>query len=248
VSEQLESSSDPPAPEEVESVDIHKPKAVHTWRAFFTEIGTIVIGILIALGLEQAVEAVHEHGLAVDAAEAIRTEMQENITRATSRLDQQACIDRRLNQIAVLLADWSAANPLPEGLAIGNPSDVPLVVERWQANLNSGRYSRQKAKAQAEEADFYTRVGKLNEILTHEHYAWSDLRQLELGPRVLTADVRPQLIAALQSARTDANDANQLGHSLLDVGKRAGLTPKSYQGFTIQADTCGPLIPTTASG
>lgn len=36
-------------------MDIHKPKAAHSWREFLIEIGTIVCGILIALGLEQLV-------------------------------------------------------------------------------------------------------------------------------------------------------------------------------------------------
>ena len=37
-------------------MDIHKPKPVHTWREFASEIIVIVIGISIALGAEQVVE------------------------------------------------------------------------------------------------------------------------------------------------------------------------------------------------
>ena len=33
-------------------MDIHKPKPVHNWRELLTEIGTIVIGVLIALAAE----------------------------------------------------------------------------------------------------------------------------------------------------------------------------------------------------
>lgn len=36
-------------------MEIHKPKAAHSWREFLIEIGTIVCGILIALGLEQVI-------------------------------------------------------------------------------------------------------------------------------------------------------------------------------------------------
>ena len=38
---------------------LHPPKPVHGWRAFFGEVGIIVIGVLIALGAEQVVETVH---------------------------------------------------------------------------------------------------------------------------------------------------------------------------------------------
>jgi hypothetical protein len=38
-------------------MDIHKPKPIHNFREFLSEIGVIVCGVLIALILEQAVEA-----------------------------------------------------------------------------------------------------------------------------------------------------------------------------------------------
>jgi hypothetical protein len=43
-------------------IDIHPPqKSDHTWKDFFLHIGTIAVGILIAIGLEQTVELIHEH-------------------------------------------------------------------------------------------------------------------------------------------------------------------------------------------
>jgi hypothetical protein len=41
-------------------LDVHPPhEAVHTWKDFFIHIATIVIGLLIAVGLEQTVEWLH---------------------------------------------------------------------------------------------------------------------------------------------------------------------------------------------
>lgn len=43
-------------------IDIHPPqKSEHTWADFFIHIGTIAVGILIAIGLEQTVELIHHH-------------------------------------------------------------------------------------------------------------------------------------------------------------------------------------------
>jgi len=43
-------------------IDIHPPhKSDHTWKDFFIHIGTIAVGILIAIGLEQTVEIIHQH-------------------------------------------------------------------------------------------------------------------------------------------------------------------------------------------
>ena len=43
-------------------LDVHPPHHTpNTWRDFFLHIATIVIGLLIAIGLEQSVEAIHHH-------------------------------------------------------------------------------------------------------------------------------------------------------------------------------------------
>ena len=41
-------------------LDVHPPhESVHTWRGFFIHIATIVIGLFIAVGIEQTVEVFH---------------------------------------------------------------------------------------------------------------------------------------------------------------------------------------------
>ena len=49
-------------------IDVHPaPHAAHSWRDFFIHIATIVIGLLIAIGLEQTVEYFHHRHLANEA-------------------------------------------------------------------------------------------------------------------------------------------------------------------------------------
>jgi hypothetical protein len=43
-------------------IDIHAPhETAHTWTDFFLHIATIVVGLIIAIGLEQTVEMIHRH-------------------------------------------------------------------------------------------------------------------------------------------------------------------------------------------
>jgi len=43
-------------------MEVHPPEhAIHTWRDFFVHMGTICLGLLIAIGLEQSVESLHRH-------------------------------------------------------------------------------------------------------------------------------------------------------------------------------------------
>jgi hypothetical protein len=46
--------------EETPVIDIHEPHGgVHTWKDFWIHLGTITVGLLIAIGLEQGVEKLH---------------------------------------------------------------------------------------------------------------------------------------------------------------------------------------------
>ena len=229
-------------------MEIHKPHPAKSWKEFFIELGTIVAGILIALALEQSVEALHERGLAREATEAINVEMQENIDRIAFRQSQQSCTDRRLSEIAGLLTDLGRGKAPPKGIAVGQPNDIPLVAQRWQANLNSGRYSRQSASDQSEQAAFYTRLATLHMMEDREHDVWSSLAVLELGPGILQADLRPTLVSTLQSARALSSDVRQLGQEMLRTARRAGFSPRPFNGVAIVGNICAPLAAEQVSG
>jgi hypothetical protein len=61
-------------------LDVHPPhEASHTWKSFFIHIATIVIGLCIAVGLEQTVEYVHHRHQVAETREALRVERASNI-------------------------------------------------------------------------------------------------------------------------------------------------------------------------
>jgi type II secretory pathway pseudopilin PulG len=60
-------------------LDVHPPPhAAHGWRDFFVHIATIVIGLLIALGLEQSAEGIHHRRQLAEARDAIAEERAAN--------------------------------------------------------------------------------------------------------------------------------------------------------------------------
>ena len=92
-------------------LDVHPPHhAANTWRDFFIHIATIVVGLLIAIGLEQAVEALHHRHLAHQTRENLRREIEQN--RAELKQDEasvQADLDRMQANLA--LARKAAVDP-----------------------------------------------------------------------------------------------------------------------------------------
>src|SRR3984957_1711723 len=60
-------------------LDVHAPhETVHTWKDFFVHLATIVIGLLIAVGLEQLVERLHDHHKLHTTQEDLRREREVN--------------------------------------------------------------------------------------------------------------------------------------------------------------------------
>ena len=65
-------------------MDVHKAMPVHSWSELFSEIGIIVLGVLIALGAEQAVEIIHWRHQAAEARKAMSAELTVNAGYAYS--------------------------------------------------------------------------------------------------------------------------------------------------------------------
>ena len=60
-------------------LDVHPPhEATHTWKDFFIHIATIVVGLVIAVGLEQTVERIHQHYELRETREALDREREAN--------------------------------------------------------------------------------------------------------------------------------------------------------------------------
>ncbi len=104
--------------------DVHAPhESIHTWKDFFIHIATIVVGLLIAVGLEQAVEAIHHSNERRELIREMREEAEHNIE--TLRFDiQSAGAARRWTGAAILLlqqapvVSGSVTVTLPAGIAV----------------------------------------------------------------------------------------------------------------------------------
>ncbi len=66
-------------------LEVHAPhETIHTWKDFLIHIAAIAVGLLLAIGLEQAVEHIHSRRLLDETREALRRERR-NTTSSSSR-------------------------------------------------------------------------------------------------------------------------------------------------------------------
>jgi hypothetical protein len=159
-------------------MEIHKPKPWHGWREFAKEVGTIVLGVLIAIGFEQAVEALHH---AAQAREMVRKLREESLgNRHVIDYDLGRChseIAAAARDIDVLsqairarrLAGLVVAPLPPQGLY--RPGDAAWVTIRDSALLS---IMPQRT------IDNYWKIDATNESMTlHSRQAGEAFRRLQ---------------------------------------------------------------------
>ena len=108
---------------------IHKPKVARSVREFLSEIGIIVVGILIALTGEQFVEAISWHHKVEATEAAIKTEMGDNLrfARRVQRLDSCAMRFMDALQAAIITNDTTTVRKLD------SVRDAPFPAAPWSS-------------------------------------------------------------------------------------------------------------------
>jgi hypothetical protein len=240
--------TEPDAPEAQvgASMDIHKPKPWHGWREFLKEYGIIVLGVLTALALEQAVDALrwaHEVG---EAREALGREITYNV-KALKLMDlENPCIAARLDQ----LQRWAeGAGPRP-GDAIRRPTLFALSIANWDV-VNSGQIvAHFPLDQQIRFAQAYASFENERDAVADERAAWANLAAIASDAQLDDTD-RRELRRAVALARS--TDGRRRGNAVIMERRDAPLMfdgpgPDVLLGST-SADPeafCRPVGPASA--
>lgn len=121
-------------------MDIHKPKPVHSWREFLTEIGIVVLGIVIALLAEQTVEAIHRSREASSLRGELREESRQILNDArrceAESAYEQAWLDHRIEQVrAAVWRRQRIAPREPNAMPSCASPDIPI----WRSAKSAGK-------------------------------------------------------------------------------------------------------------
>ncbi len=84
-SQETTAADTPQTLEDTTVLDVHPPhEGIHNWRQYLLHMSTIVLGLLIAIGLEQSVEAIHRAHERADLRESLRRDTELAIANAQS--------------------------------------------------------------------------------------------------------------------------------------------------------------------
>jgi len=208
-----------------EAMEIHKPKAVHSWGELAREVGVIVIGIVIALVGEQAVEALHWSQKAEAVRASLDRELSGDLAFAAEQQAGKACARRYFDalQTAIVHNDAAAASALHD---LGPPFDThPWQADAWDVAISEQIADHLDRKDLANYAVAFRRVSTERELqfqmIDHFAEAMTVRYGLPGNPAVQQAQ-----LAALDKLRTEEGIVLSISASL--VGKEGpglGLKP-----------------------
>jgi len=143
-------------------LDVHAPhQSVHTWKDFFIHIATIVVGLLIAIGLEQTVEHFHHRHQVAEVRDSLNVERRFNANRFGVLTDEfRRFVPKLKTNLAVFTylrghpnapvadwpgnLDWLALNPgfLDAAWKTAEQSTILQYMPRAEVQRDSELYSR----------------------------------------------------------------------------------------------------------
>lgn len=185
-------------------MDVHKPRPAHSAREFFTEIGTIVCGILIALGLEQAIEAWHWHEVVGEERSALRDEIGQLRAAMKGRLGLEPCFAPRLADVKEIIRRHDEREPLRIIGPLGRPLWPPTPQPLWNLAVADQSLAHMGLAEKRRFTGAYQWVGVYERITSDERDAWRQLQVLNHADELTAQDWSAVREAYEHAAETDA--------------------------------------------
>jgi hypothetical protein len=183
-------------------MDVHKPKPVHSWRAFTVEIATIVLGVLIALGAEQVAEGLRvRHQVRQDMVLLAR-ELSGELAEGVVRMRMTECVDARLNALAAAVDEADRAGRLPPMPVPGRPRTLVYTTAAWTSVVASPAATHLPHDQFQEFAYVYGLMSLATPLNDAETTDWSEIYSLAGPGRRLDAGSAQRLLVTIADART----------------------------------------------
>lgn len=122
--------------EQAGAADAAQPKHFRGWRSFLREVGIIVLGVLIALVVGEAANAVRQRVEAGRSMEAIRADLIDNSSFELTAI-AAGCADRRLNSISHEIALFRKTGRLRDIGEIGSPPITTFRSGSWDSAVSN---------------------------------------------------------------------------------------------------------------
>lgn len=219
---------------------------------FLREVGSVVLGVLIALGIGEVADWGRWQWRVAAGTEAMRAELAGNRFNFAERRVYQPCVTQRLAEIGGILAEARRTHRLPQIVGIGSPGRRPTESSALDTATGEGVLLHMPR----ENARKYTanyRMGAYYDQETQAEFTpWATLALLDGAPGPIDSDLLATLLDAWAQAKDHAiwvglvaeqSDETLKADGIAIEGLPPGATYESFDGRTRKRiSLCHPLI------
>jgi hypothetical protein len=185
-------------------MQVRLPKPLHGWRRFTGEVGVIVLGVLIALAAQQAVEAVHWRNMLSESEDAIRHELRDDdLPQAFARAAMAQCLDEQLDKIQQAVEAGADRVRIASLADDYRPPRVTWDADAWDSAVSSEAAVRAGSTRMLKWAVTYRQIETLGENNFQEARDLAPLRAGRRSPGPLSAAEEERVLLALETLRQD---------------------------------------------
>lgn len=147
-------------------MDVHPPHgAVHSVKEFMVHMLAITLGLLIALGLESAVEWMHHRHLVREARENIAQEMRENRVNLEKELAALPGEEKQLEAVTAVMTDAEQGRQPSQDLTHMRWLMVRLGESAWETSASTGATAYMPYKVAKQYSRAYELQTMFNQVM-----------------------------------------------------------------------------------
>lgn len=177
------------------------PQPRNGWRAFLGDVGVIVIGVLVALGIGEIADALRWQILARDSIGAVNIELAQDAGVFQERMRMQPCLDRRIAEVDAILRKARRSGKLPDIGEIGRAPTRPISVDAWKQLAGSETLLHIDGQKRMMLSGGYPNIDEYRQELIAENQAWATLLVLEHAPGPVSESLLAEVEVTLARLR-----------------------------------------------
>ena len=191
--------------------ETHSPRPVESWRDFFKEVGTIVIGVAIALAAGEAVDGWNWQREVSIVKDSLDDELSDAVFAARERVKITDCQRRTLDRLDEL-ADQSRGalllrvSPVSRNRVWGSAA--------WEAAVASGAIAHMSHDERNRYAVLFSFVHMFRELNLRQQELWARVDAYR-RPRAMTPEARDRFVETVSELRSLTSTMNLAARQFL---------------------------------
>jgi hypothetical protein len=154
-------------------LEAHAPhEPIHSWKGFFISIGAIAIGLLLALGLQQTAEAIHQGHERVQLERAIHATLELDVQLYARNAAQLRRLNAHLSELLEAITAKLHGNPSPVQPSLRDPRVRAFLLYPGLAPYDAAQMDGTVTVLRVEEIRLYSRLSLVRDAMKFSRDHW----------------------------------------------------------------------------